>query len=79
METALEDKEGPVVGGDAAGWIESCVCPTGYAGLSCQVNVQTRCSFACFPFTCVHLPSFRTAPLDSSVSRRLSCQPRVRG
>lgn len=40
METALEEKEGSVVSGDVARSIESCICPTGYTGLSCQVNVR---------------------------------------
>uniref|UniRef100_A0A8P4GTB8 Laminin, alpha 1 n=1 Tax=Dicentrarchus labrax TaxID=13489 RepID=A0A8P4GTB8_DICLA len=38
METAVdaELKEGSVVGGGVARLIESCVCPPGYSGLSCQ-------------------------------------------
>ncbi|TNM96650.1 hypothetical protein fugu_016311 [Takifugu bimaculatus] len=40
METALENEDGSEVGGDMARSIESCICPTGYTGLSCQVNVR---------------------------------------
>ncbi|XP_029698573.1 laminin subunit alpha-1 isoform X2 [Takifugu rubripes] len=36
METALENEDGSEVGGDMARSIESCICPTGYTGLSCQ-------------------------------------------
>lgn len=40
METALENEDGSEVGGDMARSIESCICPAGYTGLSCQVNVR---------------------------------------
>lgn len=43
METALESKEGSVVSGGVARSIESCICPTGYSGLSCQVSVRIMC------------------------------------
>uniref|UniRef100_H3C8W5 Laminin, alpha 1 n=1 Tax=Tetraodon nigroviridis TaxID=99883 RepID=H3C8W5_TETNG len=36
METAVEAAEGSEVIGDLARSIESCICPTGYTGLSCQ-------------------------------------------
>ncbi|TRZ02967.1 hypothetical protein DNTS_026215, partial [Danionella cerebrum] len=35
METALDADDAPV-GGEAAELVETCVCPPGYAGLSCQ-------------------------------------------
>lgn len=40
METAVETNEGSEFSGDMARSIESCICPTGYTGLSCQVNIQ---------------------------------------
>lgn len=41
METAVEEAPGSEVTGGVARLIESCICPTGYSGLSCQVMMSS--------------------------------------
>lgn len=41
METAVQEAPGSEVIGGVARLIESCVCPTGYSGLSCQVMMSS--------------------------------------
>lgn len=50
METAREERE---AGSAAAKLVESCRCPPGYAGLSCQVKSGARVADGGSTFTAV--------------------------
>lgn len=57
METAVEAGEGSEVSGDVARSIESCICPTGYTGLSCQVSLTWFLSSYLVLLTCSSSPA----------------------
>lgn len=87
METAVEAElgEGLHGKGGVARFIESCVCPPGYTGLSCQVRLITEPHLPVSLFdlflslTCLSDLSFcRSVRQVFSVSRCLSCRLRVR-
>lgn len=87
METAVEAESGeglPGKGG-VARFIESCICPPGYTGLSCQVRLITAPHLPVSLFdlflslTCLSDLSFcRSVRQVFSVSRCLSFRLRVR-
>lgn len=81
METAVEAGDGSEVSGDMARSIESCICPTGYTGLSCQVSLTWFLFSHLLLLTCSSSPAplrflCRTVLQASSTSQCLSCHLR---
>lgn len=74
METAVEVEPAATATGGVATLIESCLCPSGYAGLSCQVTTvmsllqRKSCLFNLNIYFSVCLCVCRTALTVSTVN-----------